>query len=359
MTLTEVNYYARKFAPVAVIMILVMVIIFFAFQLLSLYFKQSQQANPEPAKPLALNPIFNKIKAPIIPRAKSSTGYTYILDTLDATAKVENATSAAQVYFIPKQNLSFGFLPQIYLMAKSVGIDTENNDHKKVENTATFDDGKNKLEIDISNFNFSYDYVLSKTGDFTLDDAKQPSDSTLKSNAESFLRNINRYPDELSKGDRHVIYINFDIDSRRVSTLDAAEGANMAEVDFYRPDFNGYPVVTSSYYNSPHFVLFGFSNGQTKVIRSEVKFYELSDKVGTYPLKTSDEAWADLKAGKGTVVSANNPVGEVHIKKISLGYYDPDVYQEYFQPVYIFLGDDKFVAYVTAVRNDLVIPTEL
>jgi hypothetical protein len=359
MTLTEVNFYARKFAPIIITLVLVLVIIFFAIQLLTLYFKQTRPVSKEKVEEQKIDTVFNQIKAPVIPRAKASTGYSFVLDTLDGTAALENATSSAQVFFIPRENLSFGFLPQIYLMAKSVGIDTEKTAHKKVDDIASFDDGKNKLEINIRNFNFSYDYVLSKSGDFILDATRQPGDTTLKANAETFLRNINRFPKELSEGEEHVIYINFDIDSKRVSTLESEEGANMSEIDFYRPDINGLPVVTSSYYNSPHFVLFGFQNGSTKVIRSEVQFFEYStEKVGVYPLKTSEEAWKDLQAGKGYVVSSDKADGEIKIKKVSLGYYDPDVYQEYFQPVYIFLGDDKFVAYVTAVKNDLVIPAE-
>ena len=35
-----------------------------------------------------------------------------------------------------------------------------------------------------------------------------------------------------------------------------------------------------------------------------------------------------------------------------LGYYDPDVYQEYLQPMYVFLGDNNFVAYLPAITDD-------
>ncbi len=37
-----------------------------------------------------------------------------------------------------------------------------------------------------------------------------------------------------------------------------------------------------------------------------------------------------------------------------LGYYDADLYQEYLQPVYVFLGSDNYVGYIPAVRSDYV-----
>ena len=115
------------------------------------------------------------------------------------------------------------------------------------------------------------------------------------------------------------------------------------------------PVVTSSYYNSPHYVLFAYDINGLKVVRAQVKYFEASmDQSGLYPIKTSDQAWADLQKGVGYVVSSNKPDGQIAVKKIVLAYFDPDVYQEYLQPVYVFLGDDKFAAYVPAVTDEYI-----
>jgi hypothetical protein len=35
-----------------------------------------------------------------------------------------------------------------------------------------------------------------------------------------------------------------------------------------------------------------------------------------------------------------------------LAYYDPDIYQEYLQPVYVFVGEPNFIAYVPAISNE-------
>ena len=98
------------------------------------------------------------------------------------------------------------------------------------------------------------------------------------------------------------------------------------------------------------------NGGEQKVIQSTVAYLDRSvDQIGIYPLKTPQQAWEELQRGKGYVVSAKLPEGEVTIKKVFMGYYDPDVYQEYVQPVYVFLGEQEFVAYVPAVTAEYLI----
>lgn len=72
---------------------------------------------------------------------------------------------------------------------------------------------------------------------------------------------------------------------------------------------------------------------------------------GTYPIKTGEEAWKELSTGGGFVTATGPQKGEVKIRKIFLGYYDSNVNQKYAMPIYIFLGDQGFAAYVSAVKD--------
>lgn len=355
MTLTELNYNVRKFTPIAIIFILVLFMLFLAFQLLSLYSKSLNKAVVASPTPIPIDATFSKIKVPIIPQAGNTSKYTFVLDTLDGTPNVEDATSAATIYFLPKATASFGSLPKASLMAKEVGFNTEVTKPKVVDSIATFDDGKNKLIVDMTNFNFNYDFVLTKE-DVNLDGSRIPSENELISQSSNYLSRISRYPSELTKGNKNIIYLNYNSEANQVATLDSAEGANMAEIDFYRPNIGSYPIVTSTYYNSSNYVLFGFTPAGSKIIRSQVKFFEKSeDQTGKYPLRTAADAWQDVLSGNALVVSSTKDSGEITVKKVFLAYYDPDVYQEYLQPVYVFLGDDKFAAYVPAVSPEYLL----
>jgi len=356
MTLTEISYYSRKFLPIGIIVILVVAILGFGIQLLFLYAKSQSPSSTSPTTAqLPISPIFDRIKPPVIPDARRSSEYQLVLDTFDGTANPEQATSAAQVYFVPQKTASFGFLSKIYLMAQASGFDTNITQHKLEDKTAVFDDGKRTLRVDIRNFNFEFDYKLTKDDPLGAAPASL-ADQTIISQANTYLSAMDRYPPDFSAGNTNVIYLAFNPETKQVITVDKIEGANIAEVDYYSPDLNGYPVVTSTYYNSPDFVMVLLNGDQQKVIQSKVSYFDRSeDQVGIYPLKTPQQAWDELQSGKGYVVSSEVPAGKMTIKKVFIGYYNPDVYQEYVQPVYVFLGEQKFVAYVPAVSSEYLI----
>lgn len=356
MTLTEVNFYVRKMAPFAVIVILVLLTVFFAIRLLLIISSQNpQQAGTTQTAKVPINPIFNKIKPPQISETGTSGMFSYTLDTLDGTTNVENATSAAQVFFLQKPAATFGFLDEIYNMARNVGIDTEVTKHTLTDRIASFDDGRRKLEIDIDTFNFSYEYYLDRDDELFQNDIGTRI-SGIESTGGNFLSKMGKYNQSLSRGKRNMIYLRYDKEARQISPLESAAGTNLVELDYYRPDIGVYPVVTSSYYNSQNYIMVAMRGNNPDIVKAQIKFFEQSkDQIGSYPLRSSDQAFEDLKGGKGLVISSGQPDGQVTIKKVFLAYYDPDIYQEYMQPVYVFLGENKFVAYVTAVTDEYLL----
>ncbi|MFA9288900.1 MAG: hypothetical protein ACEQSA_03410 [Weeksellaceae bacterium] len=359
MTLTEVNYNVKRFAPLVIILLLVLLVFFFAFQLFFLYLESSStSANPNAAAPLTVNPIFEKIKRPILPNTKSSDSVKYVLDTLDGTTNTEVATSAAHVYFLPQPPSRFGFLSRIITMAQKFDIDTDITQHTLDDKIATFDDGKRKLAIDINTFNFSFEYRI--TDDDTIwDNTRAPSETAIETSARALLSSLEKYPAELAQGTTNILYFNYNPATKELTKVDTIAEANMAEVDFFSADLDGKPVVTSTYFNSPNFVLYALNNGNLQVLRAKSSIYEKSkDQIGVYPVITSDQAWKDLQAGKGSIISQDDNTQDIKIKKIYLAYFEPEVYQEYMQPMYVFLGEGNFVAYVTAVTEEYLLPQE-
>ena len=156
MTLTQLKETIQKFAPLVVIFLLVVLIFYFSFRLLVLYANSGKQVPVNTKEQIKTDPTFGSITAPQIPDGKPSDEYTYILDTLDGTTNFETATSAATVYFVPKETPTFGFLSTIYNMASQFDIDTEQFPHVLDGEIATFDDGVRKLAIDITTYNFAF-----------------------------------------------------------------------------------------------------------------------------------------------------------------------------------------------------------
>jgi len=240
-------------------------------------------------------------------------------------------------------------------MAKNLGFDTANVKHKLVGKEASFTDSKQQLTIDVTNYNFSYQYEMATSESFLVN-TFVPERTEIENRAIDFLKGIGRYPSELSKGKTNLIYLSYDSQTKALSIIDEPSFANMIEVDFYRPDVDIFPIVSPSYFNSQNYLVMVFQENGFKVVKAQVKFFEKSDEeIGIYPIKTGAIAWEELQAGKGIIVSAPKDKTSIKIKKMFFSYFDPDIFQNYLQPVYVFLGENDFAGYVPAVTNEYLI----
>lgn len=345
MTLTELSYYSRKFTPLGIIGILIFLIIYFSIRVITSI----------PSDPVAPTPgvvmTFGKIKEPILPDASSSAGLTFSIDTLEG--RPITPAEEGKVFFIPQTNTQVGYRFVVNKMAEIVGIDPDKSVRDTTDSAVIFSDSTQKLMVDIRNFNFSYQYQIGPTDEFFAT-AVVPPEKDITNRAIDFLRAVGRYPDELSRGRTSVLYHTYDRGTQSLSVASDSAHANIVEVDFYREETEKLPTVSTQYFNSPHHVVGVFHEKGFKVIRAQVQFYEKSkEQNGVYALKTGDAAYDELKAGKGIVIARPTLSTNVTIHKMYLAYFDPDVYQEYLQPVYVFEGgkDDPFVGYIQAVDN--------
>ena len=92
-----------------------------------------------------------------------------------------------------------------------------------------------------------------------------------------------------------------------------------------------------------------------KYISMDYRYTKVDYKsASTYSIKTGEEAWQELAAGGGFVTANSPKTGEIKIRKVQLGYYDADNGQNYAMPIYIFIGDQGFSAYVSAVTENYI-----
>ena len=69
----------------------------------------------------------------------------------------------------------------------------------------------------------------------------------------------------------------------------------------------------------------------------------------SYPLITGDEAWNKLVSGQGYIANPPKTGSQAVIRRVTLAYLDLYLPSGYIQPVYVFEGDEDFVAYVPAI----------
>lgn len=100
----------------------------------------------------------------------------------------------------------------------------------------------------------------------------------------------------------------------------------------------------------------GSIDPQKKIIDVDYRYTPVEyDVRGEYPLKTVELAFEELKAGKGYVASFDG-TGMGVVRRVELGYFDSMGDQKYSMPVYVFTGDQNFVAYVSAVDDAQIEP---
>ncbi|HWY78901.1 MAG TPA: hypothetical protein VNW29_00930 [Candidatus Sulfotelmatobacter sp.] len=78
------------------------------------------------------------------------------------------------------------------------------------------------------------------------------------------------------------------------------------------------------------------------------------DKEATYPIKTVQQAFDELKNGKAYIAAYNGSGSgnQVFITKVYLAYYLGVTQQSYLMPVIVFEGQNGFFAYVSAITSD-------
>jgi len=343
MSLTELSYYFRKSLPYFILFCLIFLIFFYSIKLTLIYLDSNKDVITY------TNPIFGKVSLPEIPKSSSSAGLRFTLDTIEG--QPVTATDTAKVYFLPQYNPRFGYSEKIYLIAKGFGFDTEIIKYQLIGKTATFTDAEKTLTIDISNFNFKFDRKVD-SGLFSSPQLTIPTKTVIENQAVDFLKKIGRYPDELGKGTTNIIYLKFNPINQNFVNVDRSSQAQLVEVDFYRPNIDDFSIVTPKFFNSQNYVVMLFQGTDFQIIKSQIAFFEKSEEqVGAYRVKTGEEAWSELNSGMGFVVAGTQGQKDILIKSMKLGYFDPDVYQNYLQPVYVFLGEGNFVGYVPAVKN--------
>lgn len=350
MTLTELSYHSRKLLPFLVLFVLIFLIIFYSFKLLFVYLDSNKP------KLTVVPSIFGKINSPVVKDATTSAGFKFSLDTIEG--KPVTTTDSAKIYSLPKPVTRFGYREKIYLMAKAFGINTEVTRHKLDDNIASFSDSRQELRINIGNFNFTYESQLNSTDSAFLKLANSyiPSKKEIENKAIEFLTNVGRYPDDFAKGTMRVIYLKYNPDFNSYINVENRSEANLVEVDFYRPELDGIPVATPRFFSSSNYVVLLFTQDSFKVVKSQISYYEKSDTlVDLFPVKTGEAAWEELVSGKGIVVSARAGLKNIVIKDMKIYYLDPDNFQPFLQPVYVFYDDKDFVAFIPAVSNEYLI----
>lgn len=348
-TLTETAYYARKTINYGIIAIIALI---FLKTGLSAFISYWQKTHPQPPAPP--NVLFGKLpKLEFLEKDSTMSALTYKLETV--TGGFPKIPDQLKVYFMPLASADFLGFDYAQEQAKKMKF---NGEVRKIDDqTYQWSDQnfpERTLTFNIINGNFTvfYDYRLNKS---ILGEKNLPSKEKAINDVKSLLSGLNLLKSDLEKGKTSISYLRYDLDNNKLLEVNSSLEANFVKISLLRGDVDKLPIYYSDINRAPVVIILSGANDDSKKLISLEYNYQLIDyeNSATYPLISSEEAFEKLKAGQG-YISSYKGTNQATIRDIMLGYFDSERQQAYLQPIYVFSGDDDFIGYVQAVKEEWI-----
>lgn len=299
---------------------------------------------------------FGKLPAPKFTQvATSSSGLKFKLENVEGLP-IKDATPAAKVYLMPQK------LPTLLDAQKARGFAAKigfSDPEEPLSSTYyRFTDPTDKLrtlEIDITNKNFKLKYDFANSPDIFTGDTIQNKDLAM-TEVKNYIQFNSLFDDAVLRGKLIPMLLKYDPETKIATAASSLSESNLMKINFFRQDLDGKKVLPPGFNENYNFALYTPSGVVNKRILSI--FYTFwpiaTDDFATYPLRSSETAWQDLVDGYAIVenLGNNKPSETITIRNIYLAYYDSEEPQNYLEPIYVFEGDNDFVAYLPGVSSD-------
>ncbi len=346
MSLTETAYYTRRTINWTILGVIGYFIlrIFWGIAVIVWFIVFPPQAPPP-------NHAFGKLPAIKFPSvASSSARPTLQLETIDGTLAI--ASTSANVYFMPKSAPNLLGLNRAQEFAREFQFDPTAIQENK--NIYRFNDTENqlrRLRYDIVSKNFIVRYAFERDASLFIE-KNFTSAEALKIEAYSSLQSNDLLHDDIDDTNATISYLRL-LSDQLIPTTSLSQ-SDVVRIDFFRKNIGDMLVVTPTHDEAPiSIMLSGASNAKKRLIQFAYTYWPVDyQTTATYPLKTTSMAWEELQQGKGYI--AKYPKGSLTatVRSVSLAYYDSFDPQIYLQPVFVFEGDNGFIAYVSAISGE-------
>jgi len=296
-----------------------------------------------PPKPPPATVAFGKLaRLDLSEGIKSPVGITYSVETIKG--ELPSLPSTIKVFAIQPEESSFGALERTKITVAKIGF---NQNPKEISgNTVKFQDTKEEdriLTIDIASGNFQLESNYLNNPEI-ISSRPKSIDEAIEI-ASTFFSNFNINKNDFPK--EKVDTFKYRLDGISLTETPALSTANLVEVNFKRADLDNISVVSPQEKQAPLEALVS----KDKVVKAQLsQLFVKKNEFSTYPLKGTNRAFEDLKAGRGTF-NKNLKGTTFPIRDVTIAYLETKNPQEFLQPVYVFKSDEGLAAYVAAVDD--------
>jgi hypothetical protein len=259
----------------------------------------------------------------------------------------------AKVFLITRPDNTFLALDQDSVTAKTLGFSNKPNEVRYGVYEFKNDLLNQTLTMNVlaGSFQLKYPY---ESDQLLLNPEEMPTKAAAINIAKSYLSSANKFHQDLADGETKVTY--WKINFNGLKAVSSLSEANIVRVDFFRANIADEMKIVSSDINSASVsvLLTGSRIAGKTIVEVNYKYTDIDREIfSTYPIKTTEQAWNDLKIGNYWPAS-DVEKKDVAIRQMYLAYFEPVSLTNYLQPIFVFEGDGNFVAYVPAVTDKYI-----
>lgn len=302
-----------------------------------------------PAPPPAPTVTYGKLPKLPFPSKTNPQGTSYTLETTEVG--LPKLPNQAKVFFMLKPSPNLLSLSTAQNKAESLGFNS--NGEQITPTTYRFPNqySPSTLEINIISGVFSVSYDL-KTDPSPLAN-RPPVPEVAAAQVRSYLSSANLLPPDLTGPTEHE-FLKLS-GGQFVSVISLSE-SNLVKINLFRKTYDNLSSLTPDPKSANvWFMVSGSAERGKQEVAGEFHYFAVDEsQFSTYPIKTPDAAWKEFSSGEGYIASqgTNKDNAGVKIRKVYLAYYDSDVSTDFFQPIFVFEGDNGFRGYLPAVTAD-------
>ncbi len=349
LTLHAATEDAKALAKIAIVLVVLVIIIvllmpFFNAFLNSLFPKQV--ALPEAR--------FGKVPHISFPENSLQKNFTYTINTLPGD--LPTFPDRVNVYQIPAPQPNLLALERAKQRVADVGFFSQPTPitdtlYQWIETSVL----SKKLEFDILSLNFGLDSTYL-TPEASMSAGSLPLDTKATEMTTNFITKLSSFPGDIDQGKTKITY--YIIADGKLKEIPTRESAQILRVSFFQNNLAELPI----YYPNPPFstmnLLVGGGEQFSPTVIGGLFTHYTPDSSSTYAIKTSQQAFDDLKNKRGYIASHNGSSNNIVITDVKLGYYAPYVSQGYLLPIIVFEGEEGFLGYVEAIADNWLTYTE-
>lgn len=289
---------------------------------------------------------FGKLPQIIFPQAEKKV-LKYSIDTISGF--LPTLPNQAKVYKIISAKPSLTAFDRTKERISRIGFTAQGS--RISEDTYRWIDNDSFSQTIIVNI-FSSDFTF-RTSYLTMPDMNTFIDSKerdeAKGVAQSFLSEMSLFKEDIDFQKTKTSM--FNIENNILVPATSISNTRIVKVDFFQKDIGNLPIFYEKESTSNISLLVGKQAYDLKVIEADYSYKNISKEFSTYPLKTPDQAFLELKQGDAYILSKPEGSNAISITGILPGYYIGKNNQDFMMPIFIFQGRNGFTAYVPAIQQ--------